>query len=111
MNITPGKWEARCMGSEGYVIFAKLPKPAKEMSREEFSRCSRPIVILDGEREEQKANAERIVKAVNCHDDLYEALRGITAQFSLVEPLYAKDREYIAQADKALAKVDNPSAL
>ena len=25
----------------------------------------------------QEANAERIVKAVNCHDDLVEALRGI----------------------------------
>ncbi len=54
---------------------------------------------MDGE-----ANAKRIVKAVNCHDDLYEALRGIVAQFSLVEPLYAKDREYIAQTDKALAR-------
>jgi len=43
--------------------------------------------------------------------DLYEALEAITKQFNMVGLKYKDDKEIIAKADKALAKVDNPLAL
>ena len=64
MNYTKGKWEvvANLDGSKtiirtrsGFVAVTKVTRAIRE--------C--------------EANAERIVKAVNCHDDLYEALKAI----------------------------------
>lgn len=57
MEYTKGKWEARCMGSEGWCIYAKNGKRASEVTREEFLRNCSPIATLHGSMEEQKANA------------------------------------------------------
>lgn len=54
---------------------------------------------------EMRANANLIAAA----PDMYEALKGITAQFERVDKLYSKDREYIQKANEALAKVEGGS--
>jgi len=47
---------------------------------------------------EAQANSQHLVKCWNAHDDLVEALKELTEQFSKVTPLYSKDNEIIAKA-------------
>ena len=58
--------------------------------------------------QEGEANANRIVLAVNCHDDLYEALKGVTNVFENwgTSAFYAYMYKELPQIKKALSKAE-----
>ena len=101
MNYTKGEWKLG--GRWGLTSDLGNKLDALQVMSDGQSVIA---LVADGKNDNGKANAERIVTAVNCHDDLYEALRGITAQFGLVEPLYGRDRKYIEAAYLALSKAE-----
>ncbi len=64
------------------------------------------IAYVDGRGEkENKANAERIVKAVNSFDDMCEALKGLLWITDVVKPTQ-KLGEYRTAARQALLKTE-----
>ena len=67
---TKGKWKARCMGSEGSVVWLDTLKVSKELrSLSPIADCTaRPF-------DESVANAEFICTAVNNHDMLVDKLK------------------------------------
>ena len=68
MNNT--KWEAYCLGSEGYIVKPDNRGLSATKVREELKERLTPIATLHGSFEKQKANAHLIAAA----PDLYEAL-------------------------------------
>ena len=72
MEYTPGKWEVIKWGGvvdiEAHNSNKKCPKLRVHIAR-----------VPD------KANANRIVKAVNCHDDLVEALKRVQLYLALAD--------------------------
>ena len=65
MNYTKGKWKVM----EHNTIVSWLDGDYIGQIAEVYD----PAEVIS--KQEEQANAERIVKAVNCHDDLYEALK------------------------------------
>ncbi len=63
--------------------------------------------------EERNANAQRIVKAVNCHDDLVEALKGLKHKFTVALEMAGREQDMseliereLTDTNKALAKAE-----
>ena len=124
MNHTPTPWNVYITQEHmGYILG---PRPAPNLPE-------RPIATIleynysHPSREESKANAEFIVLAANCHDELVEALKGfveVHRQFNNMLSLRMADDAIVGcmdalmdsacyNADTALAKaerkVDTPS--
>ena len=102
--FTKGKWEAVCMGSEGYNIYARVDKKASDMTREEWLQNVTPIArLVLGGVVEQEPNA----RLISASPDLYEALKEMVSWKDAANvrfPSYAME-----QAGKALAKVNDVS--
>ena len=93
MEHTKGTWAASNMPTLGWTI----------SSEEQY-----PIVRFHG-YPEAEANAQRIVKAVNCHDELVEALKAVRASVIVNGDMsisYAIDGDIACLIGKALSKVE-----
>ena len=96
MEYTKGKWKADNGDSELWGVFTDLDDDGICYMCEPNGVLLRP--------EEAQANAERIVKAVNCHDDLVGALKELAR---LLPPKTPEDSRLILKAEKALAKAES----
>ncbi len=70
------------------------------------------ICFMNQDNKNAEANANRIVKAVNCHDDLYEALKDATGYIKNLTLFLGGDTngDGIQRMDKALAKAERLQA-
>lgn len=66
LQHTQGEWRKDIQNGDGIV---KILSPYEE------GKESQLIAVLPFETANQKANAQRIVKAVNMHDDMVEVLK------------------------------------
>ena len=93
-------WEAYCMGSEGYWI-----KPGLGDLRHKGKR-----IAYFGQLgwEEDKANAEFVVRACNCHYELLGALKGIVLCLDRSLTLFVQKEimESMRLARQAIAKAE-----
>lgn len=82
------------------------PRPWKSIGRDIETVTGDPVASTYGLNDsEEKANAKIIVKAVNCHDELVEALNGMIQHFQDVDE-YTKPHAYkrFQMAKLALSK-------
>lgn len=111
---TETKWKLHCLGSEGYTIFPVHSKTLTEMKAEsktqdEFYDKVHPIARLEGNFYRQKANAEFIVKAVNNHEALVEALKAVYSTAICNGDMsisFAVDGKVRKQMELALANIE-----
>jgi hypothetical protein len=102
---TPTPWKARKEYSNRWRI---------ESEREGLIPLSVAQVVLTvsevgcGEESENDANAAFIVRAVNCHEELLEALKGM---LEYVNPSKPKKAPTIAELEKLLAQPSSPVVL
>ena len=97
MEHTEGEWRAIDYRGGGWIV-------------EAVQSDHQVVVAMINAHDNAKANAERIVKAVNCHDDLYEALKVLLkwAELSYSDDTgeWADENDpAIVQTKQALAKV------
>ncbi|KKN16934.1 hypothetical protein LCGC14_0970920 [marine sediment metagenome] len=83
MNYTKGEWGVRGILPIGFHVYSKS--------------TNNPIAVGI----ENKANAERIVKAVNSYDAMYEALKGVVDELS-----ECRFPDLLEESLKALAKAE-----
>ena len=99
MEHTPGEWKADNGDSELWGVFTDLDDDGICYMCEPSGVLLRPG--------EAQANAERIVKAVNCHNDLVEALKALNKYLEAGYPQNMRLKEIaVVLLDKALAKAE-----
>ena len=99
MEYTKGPWK---VGKPTDALGYETPIYADTDEGRKYEIAT--VHIYNGE---QKANAERIVKAVNCHDDLYEALKSFDRYLSASYPDNMKYKAYaVEQMEKALSRAE-----
>lgn len=91
-----GEWKAYCIGSEGFQIRPNWEGTPVTIIKQDLRKYRTPIVKeMGGSFEEQKVNAELIVKAVNSYTTMVEALKVILIESDKGE---YKDTAPIARA-------------
>ena len=87
MEHTPGEWRAIDYRGGGWIV-------------EAVQSDHQIVVAMINAHNNAEANAKRIAKAVNCHDDLVEALKSLLSMGTIVNS-YEKDKalEAIAKAE------------
>ena len=97
---TQGEWSVSVQGDDVFI------RPENIMKR---AICK--IYPREDENETAEANAERIVKCVNMHDELVETLRKLemglnniaserTSTWNKYEPIIAKAKQLLKQAEQ-----------
>ena len=105
---TKGEWKVTCLGSEGFQVRLNKEGIPATVIRQDLLKYKPIIEVMGGSFEEQKANAEFIVKAVNSYDAMYEALEAVIPTLQGIfdkhgnRSKHIKDR--INMAVEALAK-------
>lgn len=108
---TPGKWwwtnesppnDAREVGADydGCAIICATPK---------FIIYSKDAKAGFPSKSRQKANAKRIVAAVNCHDDLLQAAKEALSQLRFYDEnitIKNHDKELMEQLEAAIANAE-----
>ena len=89
MECTSGTWRAIDYRGGGWIV-------------EAIQSDHQIVVAMINAHDNAEANANRIVKAVNCHDDLVEALKGIIRGAHWYTEIGEKE---MAVAKQTLAKV------
>ena len=88
MERTEGEWRAFCLGSEGWQVRRSNKGLSATKVKEELRERLTPIVYsMGGSFETQTANAKFIVKAVNSHDAMYEALEAAEKALEYTSPV------------------------
>ena len=103
MNHTPGPWRVGYKDGSG---------PDQIVTEYDGELPSKSIAVVSwgcgcckhDAKEEDFANAARIVHCVNTHDALVEALRGVLHHNNGVKEQYKLPQSLISQIEKALAE-------